>query len=647
MKQFFTFLTAILLGSFSFSQAFQSDFSSWANGVPTDWDGAKTNLSSSNITEIPLGATYGTSMGQLINTGSGHKRFSSQLFSVTGNETYNVKFWVVADTGDIRVGFWENTGTLSGNGYSSYSSYFNLNTESNGNLVMLSQTFTVPSYATDIEFIFSLRNTNSTTGIIIDSVSIEQFINTAVAAPHSIYDLQYTTAMNGESPYLDSLTITSGVVTATRSGSNTGYWIQDGNGAWNGIFVNDGVNTPAIGDSVTIEGMVAENFDASQIEAVSNYTLESAPVVIPMSTTINSVDLQTMEDYEGVLVTIIGAICTDENALYGQWVVNNGTVPTDSAVVDDDMFAYLPTLTTSYDITGIGDYSYGIYKILPRDINDIIGAIPPAILTIYDIQYSTASNGDSPEVGNTVTTNGIVTGITAAGDFFIQDGDGAWNGLYIFENGTTVVLGDEVEVTGTVLEYNGLTEMGSVSNVSILSSGNALPNATNISTSNANMEEYEGVLIMVSLAECTNNSEGFGLWSLNDNSGTIKGDDDIFDYATTAVEGSYYDVTGIGHYSFSEYKILPRDLNDIVIVAFNGLEENSMNVTIYPNPSNDVITLNGINSGLATIYSLNGKVVYQSLINGTKIDISTLETGFYNLVLSNENGQQTVKLIVE
>ena len=40
------FLSAILIGSIAMSQvAFQSDFSAWANGVPTDWVGSKTNLS--------------------------------------------------------------------------------------------------------------------------------------------------------------------------------------------------------------------------------------------------------------------------------------------------------------------------------------------------------------------------------------------------------------------------------------------------------------------------------------------------------------------------------------------------------------------------------------------------------------------------
>jgi predicted extracellular nuclease len=94
---------------------------------------------------------------------------------------------------------------------------------------------------------------------------------------------------------------------------------------------------------------------------------------------------------------------------------------------------------------------------------------PPTITSIYDIQYTTDASGDSPEAGNVVTTSGIVTGVIAFGGdidrFFIQDGDGAWNGIYVYENGYPVALGDSVEVTGTVTEYFGLTELTFVTNV--------------------------------------------------------------------------------------------------------------------------------------------------------------------------------------
>lgn len=85
------------------------------------------------------------------------------------------------------------------------------------------------------------------------------------------------------------------------------------------------------------------------------------------------------------------------------------------------------------------------------------------------------------------------------------------------------------------------------------------------------MEQWEGVVIQTLNAECTSNTVGFGMWEINDGSGTLLADDDIYFYHLTAVVGSYYDVTGIGHYSFGDYKILPRDANDISLVV--GIDE--------------------------------------------------------------------------
>ena len=442
------------------------------------------------------------------------------------------------------------------------------------------------------------------------------------------------------------MTITSGVVTAILSGD--GYWIQDGTGPWSGIFVYDNVNTPTIGDSITIEGSVDENFGATQIDMITSYVVEPAPSIIPAPTSVNTVDVQTQEEWEGVLLNITNATCTNINAGFGMWVVNNGSNTTDTLLVDDDIYSYSPTLNTIYGITGIGHYSFGDYKILPRDINDIVGAVPPPAVSIYDIQYTTDPNGDSPENGNVVTTSGIVTGITGGGQFFIQDGDGLWNGLYIFENGTNVARGDMVEVTGTIDEFNGLTEMVSVTNVTIISSGNAEPNIYDLpSNAGFNTEAVEGVLIFAE-GECIDNTEGFGLWTINDLTNNVKMDDDIFAYANTSVIGNYYEVTGIGHYSFSEYKLLPRDIDDINITGFSGIENHSTKIKAYPNPAKDQLTISGITNAYLTIYNVAGAKVFQTnIINNQVLDIASLQTGIYIIEIVESDVKSTLQLTIE
>ncbi len=59
MKKIFTLLMAASFGTFAIGQTvFQSNFSSWANGNPTDWDGSKTTIAQSGVTEVTVGATY-------------------------------------------------------------------------------------------------------------------------------------------------------------------------------------------------------------------------------------------------------------------------------------------------------------------------------------------------------------------------------------------------------------------------------------------------------------------------------------------------------------------------------------------------------------------------------------------------------------
>ncbi|MCH2233910.1 MAG: T9SS type A sorting domain-containing protein [Crocinitomicaceae bacterium] len=271
--------------------------------------------------------------------------------------------------------------------------------------------------------------------------------------------------------------------------------------------------------------------------------------------------------------------------------------------------------------------------------------------TIYEIQYTTDPSGDSPEEGNIVTTSGIVTGVmtvgSSTGTFFIQDGDGAWNGLYIFEDGTAVSLGDSVSVTGLVTEYFTLTELTSVTDITIHSSGHPQPNAVDIATGGATglaQEQYESVLVNFNgNAECTNDDAGFGQFEVNDGSGATLVDDDIFSY--TATLGSVYNITGVSHYSFSEYKVLPRQITDITVVGTAGIDENFNEFTVHPNPAIDVLYINGNSSNTVTIYSLDGALVYSG-VNDITIDVSAFDAGIYVMEISSANGTQVERLVI-
>jgi predicted extracellular nuclease len=130
---------------------------------------------------------------------------------------------------------------------------------------------------------------------------------------------------------------------------------------------------------------------------------------------------------------------------------------------------------------------------------------------IHDVQGSGAS---SPIAGTAVTVEGIVVGdyqLTSSefGGYYVQeessDADANPNtseGVFVFANGfgPDVSVGDEVRVRGTVSEFNGLTEVGAVSGVSVCSTGNPItPTSVSLPVASLDvLERTEGMLVQFS-----------------------------------------------------------------------------------------------------------------------------------------------------
>jgi len=191
-------------------------------------------------------------------------------------------------------------------------------------------------------------------------------------------------------------------------------------------------------------------------------------------------------------------------------------------------------------------------------------------VTIYEIQYTAEPSGDSPYSGQQVTTTGIVTAFGASGfddNFFISMPEGGdWKGVYVYMSGASVQAGDEVEVTGTVEEYYGLTEISGYTNdvtVNVLSSGNTLPDPVVVTTASfASEEKYEGVLVMVENVTVTAAPDGNGQWFVTDGSGDCQIDDGLFTYPGPLAGDTFDSIVGIGDFSYDEYGLNPRDIND-------------------------------------------------------------------------------------
>lgn len=197
-------------------------------------------------------------------------------------------------------------------------------------------------------------------------------------------------------------------------------------------------------------------------------------------------------------------------------------------------------------------------------------------IAIYDIQYTTDPSGNSPYAGQTVTITGVVTGVvrtgTSNGMYYIQDGYGPWNGIYCYDRSRYPSLGDSVKITGTVVEYSGITEMSPVSAYEVLKKNCALPKPVilptdSFSTANSNIESLEGVLVATGKVDITALPNSYNEWQINDGTGACVVDDFLdslshLDYAP-AIGESLAMVQGIFHY-IAGWKIEPRSPKDVV-----------------------------------------------------------------------------------
>jgi len=323
-------------------------------------------------------------------------------------------------------------------------------------------------------------------------------------------------------------------------------------------------------------------------------------------------------------------------------------------------------------------------------------------LKIQDVQFSPFGSGFSAYNNYEVSVRGIVTADTSdipvGPQVIIQNGTGPWSGVRI--NGTEVLnlkKGDDVTVTGTVIENFSVTNINNInsaSNIIVHSSANAMPAAQPLLTSDINFktsgtisaEQWENVLVKFSDVTVTDENAdgnaGPNISGTNSNFGEIliadasgintrvelqdgKNSYHNFDLPelelipTRLIPGNTFDeLKGVMYFSFGNYKLIPRKDDDFVGYAVNVEDElNSVNdfklAQNYPNPFNPSTTISYSikDEGLVTlkIYNILGQQV-ANIVNEVKtpgnysvsFNASNLASGIY-LYKINSNGFSLTK----
>ncbi len=308
-------------------------------------------------------------------------------------------------------------------------------------------------------------------------------------------------------------------------------------------------------------------------------------------------------------------------------------------------YTVMHSWVAAYGDGGVGNagsnYSYeaqnnGKYLFVFDDADNSQMVMP--IVSIYDIQGQASS---SPYEHDTVATIGVVTAVTRRGFFLQEKPAGPWTGVYVYTGSSpSVSRGDSLLVIAQVAEYYGLTELKHP-DIITLATGVDLPQPILVTTGEAPDEQYEGVLIRVENAECTDDNLGYGEWLVNDGTGDLRVDDMM--YRFTPEVGTRYNITGPLYYSYGNYKLEPRDEQDIEVVRYHDVavaeivepEDTLYELGSVITPSALITNLGGYDENVdvtLTVYEVTAKdtAIYTETVNVTVASGDSVYATFSN-----------------
>jgi DNA/RNA endonuclease YhcR with UshA esterase domain len=183
----------------------------------------------------------------------------------------------------------------------------------------------------------------------------------------TIYDVQYTEYISGNSPYYGQTVTVSGVVTRIFGSY---VYMQDDTLPWHGILVYGPSTTCRVGDSITVMGTVDEYHGKTEIKDVTSMTINSSNnQVYPKMLSTGEV---SQEMYEGLFLQFnnvtVSSIVNDR-----EWNINDGTGPL--VIYEDNSFPVTTPLSvgdTIMFVRGVMDEYSGKFELKPYGNSDVL-----------------------------------------------------------------------------------------------------------------------------------------------------------------------------------------------------------------------------------------------------------------------------------
>jgi predicted extracellular nuclease len=199
-------------------------------------------------------------------------------------------------------------------------------------------------------------------------------------------------------------------------------------------------------------------------------------------------------------------------------------------------------------------------------------------MTIYEIQQGVAdgsvSDGEAVTVNEVVVTSPVVDKDGQQTVYVQESPGGEWSGIAVFSAGgfgQELNVGDVVSFSGSVSEFFDHTQISLASgeDLSVSSSGTPLEpmtvSAADIATGSATAENWESVLVRVENVACTVAVNMYGEFQVDDSLVV----DDYFLVAANQpsiepnVGDEFMRIDGLLTYNFEEFKLAPRDADDV------------------------------------------------------------------------------------
>ena len=403
----------------------------------------------------------------------------------------------------------------------------------------------------------------------------------------------YTTEdANGVADSLSAYAHFIGVITSIDYDGNAGYsfYMHDGTGGIN-VYKSSDIGTytsPMMGDSIEVYGSILQyNGLTELVPDTLNLLATGASIMAP---TVSS-SLGEPEESELVRYNNMTLVTPTQWSNTGSGFNVDITDGNNTYImrIDADCSIFGTAVPTGLiDVIGIGSqfdnsspYTSG-YQIFPRITSDIIAS------------STSTGNADAIADYTTVDANGVVDSLAAYAHFigtvtsidfdgnagyslYMHDGTGGVNIYKSTDLGayTSPMMGDSIEVYGSILQYNGLTELVP-DTLNLIATGTSIIPAA-VSSVLGEAQESELVrynnMTIVTPSQWTNSGSGFNV-DITDGSSTyaMRIDADCNLYGTSAPTGMF-DVIGIGSqfdnsnpYT-SGYQLFPRDTNDLIPVV--------------------------------------------------------------------------------